>query len=155
VVSLDTLRDCELFSSLGDRELAKLAAIACENTYDAGTVICAERNPARQLFILRKGRVQLDIRLRPELQPGGDVTIAEVEPGRIFGWSSLVKQRSFTASATALEEVTLVAIEGDDLIGLLDEDMHLGFVVMKQLAEVIASRLHHTREKCETSIEAA
>jgi CRP-like cAMP-binding protein len=149
MVSVDTLRTCELFTALNDQELDKIAAIACEETYDAGAVICAERDLADRLFILKKGRVQLHIRLRPGLEPGGEATIDEVEPGRIFGWSSLVKQRRFTASARALGLVTLVVIQGDDLNALFDQDMHIGFVVMKQLAEVIASRLHHSRELCE------
>ena len=153
MVSVDTLRACELFTALNDQELLKIATIACDHTYDAGAVICAERDLAEQLFILKEGRVQLRFRLRPGLGPGGEVTIDEVEPGRIFGWSSLVKQRRFTASATALEQVVLIAIQGDDLSTLFDEDTHIGFVVMKQLAEVIASRLHHTRELCETAVE--
>jgi CRP-like cAMP-binding protein len=155
MVSVDTLRTCELFPALNDQELTKIAALACEETYDAGAVICAERDLAGRLFILKTGRVQLQIRLRPGLEPGGEVTIDEVEPGRIFGWSSLIKQRRFTASARALEQVTLVVIQGDDLNALFDQDTHVGFVVMKQLAEVIASRLHHTREQCETSAETA
>jgi CRP-like cAMP-binding protein len=151
MISVDGLRICELFATLNDKELAKIAAIASEETYDAGTVICAERDLANRLFILNTGRVRLHIRLRSELDAGGEVTIDEVESGRIFGWSSLVKQRRFTASAKALEQVNLVVIEGEDLSALFDQDAHIGFVVMKQLAEVIASRLYHTRELCEQS----
>jgi CRP/FNR family cyclic AMP-dependent transcriptional regulator len=153
MVSVDALRSCELFTALPDPELAKIAAIASEATYDTGTVLCAERDQADRLFILQRGRVQLRIRLRPALEAGADVTVDEVEPGRIFGWSSLVKQRRFTASATALEPVVLLAIQADDLNALFDQDPHLGFVVMKQLAEVIASRLHRTRELCEPFVE--
>jgi CRP/FNR family cyclic AMP-dependent transcriptional regulator len=153
MVSLDTLRCCELFPGLSDAELAQIAAIAREAVFDAGDQICAEREAANRLFILQKGRVQLQIRLRPGLEQGGEATIEEVEPGRIFGWSSLVKQRRFTASARALEPVTVVVIGGDELDALFDRDVHLGFVVMKQLAEVIACRLQHTREICERRAE--
>jgi CRP-like cAMP-binding protein len=40
--------------------------------------------------------------LRSDLEPNGDVTIEEVTPGQIFGWSALVRQRRFTASVRAL-----------------------------------------------------
>jgi CRP-like cAMP-binding protein len=76
------------------------------------------------------------------------MTIEEVEPGRIFGWSSLVKQRRFTASARALDEVTVMCIRAEELNDLFDQNSHIGFVVMKQLAEVIASRLRRTRDLC-------
>jgi CRP/FNR family cyclic AMP-dependent transcriptional regulator len=149
MVDVEALRCCELFPGLSDEELARIAGIACEEAYQPGDLICAEQDVANRLFILQEGRVQVRVRLRSALQPGGEATIEEVEPGRIFGWSSLVKQRRFTASARALEAVWLLVIQAEDLNALFDRDRHIGFVVMKQLAEVIASRLRHTREVCE------
>jgi CRP/FNR family cyclic AMP-dependent transcriptional regulator len=149
MVETESLRACELFVGLSDEELAQFANIAAEESYEPGDLICAEREIADRLFILSKGCVQVHIRLRPALEPGGEATIEEVEPGRIFGWSSLVKQRRFTASARALTPATVIILRADDLNALFDRDAHVGFVVMKQLAEVIASRLRHTREVCE------
>ena len=77
------------------------------------------------------------------------MTVNTFGPGQIFGWSSLVKQRRFTASARALEPVQAIVIQGNELNALFDRNVHMGFVVMKQLAEVVASRLRHTRETCE------
>jgi CRP/FNR family cyclic AMP-dependent transcriptional regulator len=153
LASTENLRCCELFVGLSDAELAPIAAIAHEEAYEAGDLICAERELADRLFILKQGRVQVHVHLRPGLDPGGEATVEEVEPGRILGWSSLVKQRRFTASALALEPVTLLVIQADDLNALFDRDTHMGFVVMKQLAEVIALRLQHTREICEQETE--
>ncbi len=149
MASIEALHGCELFVGLQEAELEQLAAIACAQTYQAGEPIFAERELADRLYILQTGRVRVHMRLRSPLEPEGDVTVEEVEPGRVFGWSSLVKQRRFTASARALEPVTLLAIEGSDLQALFDQNAHLGFVVMKQLAEVIASRLRHIRLVCE------
>ena len=149
MVEIESLRACELFVGLSDEEMAQFASIAAEESYEPGDLICAEREMADRLFILSKGCVQVHIRLRSALEPGGETTIEEVEPGRIFGWSSLVKQRRFTASARALTPATVIVLHADDLNALFDRDAHVGFVVMKQLAEVIASRLRHTREVCE------
>ncbi|MCL7451428.1 MAG: cyclic nucleotide-binding domain-containing protein [Anaerolineae bacterium] len=149
MVELDALRHCELFADLSDKELGQLAAIVCEERHEPGSLICAERELADRLFVLSRGRVQLQIRLRGHLEPAGEATIEEVEPGRIFGWSSLVKQRRFTASARALDPVAVLSIRADDLRALFDQSPHIGFVVMKQLAEVVASRLQHTRQVCE------
>ena len=149
MVEIESLRTCELFVGLSDGELAQFAGIAAEESYEPDDVICAERAEADRLFILSEGSVQVHIRLRSALEPDGEATIEEVERGRIFGWSSLVKQRRFTASARALTPTTVIVLHADDLNALFDRDAHLGFVVMKQLAEVIASRLRHTREICE------
>jgi len=148
MVSTDDLTACELFGDLTTAELEQIAAIAHKQTYQPGELICVEQERAERLFILDQGRVQLNIHLRSALEPGGEVTIEEVKPGCVFGWSSLVKQRRFTASARALESVSVIVVGADDLNELFDRSAHIGFVVVKQLAEVIASRLHHTRAAC-------
>ena len=148
MVSTDDLTACELFGGLTTAELEQIAAIAHKQTYQPGELICVEQERADRVFILDRGRVQLNIHLRSSLEPDGEVTIEEVEPGRVFGWSSLVKQRRFTASARALEPVSVIVVWADDLNGLFDRSAHIGFVVVKQLAEVIASRLDHTRAAC-------
>jgi CRP-like cAMP-binding protein len=148
MVSLDELCPCELFAGLSRDELAQIARITHKETYLPGDLICIEREQAERLFILCQGRVQIHIQLRSSLEPPGWMTIEEVKPGCIFGWSSLVKQRRFTASVRALDLVTVMYIRADDLVVLFDQNAHMGFVVMKQLAEVIASRLRRTRELC-------
>jgi len=102
MVSVDSLCSCELFAGLDAEELAQIAAIAGQETYQAGDLICAEREVADRLFILCEGRVEVRVRLHSSFESGGEMTIEEVEPGCVFGWSSLVKQRRFTASARAL-----------------------------------------------------
>jgi CRP-like cAMP-binding protein len=146
MVSVDELCPCELFVGLSDDELAQIARITHKETYSPGDLILIEREQAERLFILCQGRVQIHIQLRSSLEPSGGTTIEEVEPGRIFGWSSLVKQRRLTASVRALNPVTVLYIKADELVALFDDNAHIGFVVMKQLAEVIASRLRRTRE---------
>lgn len=149
MIRTEELCSCELFVGLNDEEIEQIAALARKETYEAGELICAEREAADHLFVLCEGRVQVHIRLRSSLEPDGEVMIEEVEPGHIFGWSSLVKQRRFTASVRALEPVTALAFRAEELNALFDRNAHIGFVLMKQLAEVIASRLRHTREICE------
>jgi CRP/FNR family cyclic AMP-dependent transcriptional regulator len=149
MITIEALRSCELFTGLSDEELEQIAAFAVAETYQAGQQIFAERQVADRLFILSSGRVQMRIHLGSSLRPDREVTVEEVEPGCIFGWSSLVTQRRFTASARALEPVTVVVVEPADLNALFDRNAHIGFVVMKQLANVVASRLNHTRQRLE------
>jgi len=149
MVTVEALRSCELFNGLSDEELEQIAAFAVAETYQAGKQIFAERQVADRLFILSSGRVQMQIHLGSSLRPDREVTVEEVEPGRIFGWSSLVTQQRFTASARALEAVTVIVVEAADLTSLFDRNAHIGFVVMKQLAKVVASRLSRTRQRLE------
>ena len=149
MVSVEDLCACELFTNLSHEELAQIANIAQKKQYEEGDLLCVERKLADRLFILCQGRVRVHIQLHSPLEQDGEMTIEEVKPGRVFGWSSLVRQQRFTASARALEAVTVIEIKADQLNSLFDRHAHIGFVIMKQLAEVIASRLRHTREVCE------
>ncbi|MBC8446692.1 MAG: cyclic nucleotide-binding domain-containing protein [Chloroflexi bacterium] len=146
---MEALRRCELFSELDDEELSLIAPLCHERVYEAGETIFSAQETAEELYILQEGRVALQIRLRSAVERSGDITIEEVEPGHIFGWSSVVKQQRFTATARALERTKVCAIPGSDLNTLFGQHTHIGFVVMKQLADVISSRLRHTREELE------
>jgi CRP/FNR family transcriptional regulator len=147
MVSIEALRGCELFGELNDAELGEMAALCREESYPAGATIFTEAEMAEDIYILQEGRVILQIQLHSMTQVSGDVTIEEVEPGHIFGWSALVKQRRLTASAQCLEDVRVVTMKGQALNELFEKNAHIGFVVMKRLADVISSRLRITRER--------
>ena len=147
MVSIEALRGCELFGELNDAELGEMAALCREESYPAGATIFTEAEMAEDIYILQEGRVILQIQLHSMTQVSGDVTIEEVEPGHILGWSALVKQRRLTASAQCLEDVRVVTMKGQALNELFEKNAHIGFVVMKRLADVISSRLRITRER--------
>lgn len=153
MVRIESLRSSELFGGLVDDELAQVAALVSEETYRPGDEICSEQDVADRLFILQSGRVEVCIHLRSATNPDCCVTVEEMEHGRIFGWSSLVKQQRFTASAKAIEPVSLITLSASDMNALLDHNAHIGFVVMKHLAEVVASRLQRTRELLDRQTE--
>ena len=147
MVSIDALRQCELFTDLNDEELAKITQICSEETHEPQEIIFGESEVADKVYILQAGRVAVQMHLRSDLEPNGDVIIEEVTPGRIFGWSALVRQRRFSASVRALEKARVIAIKSADLNALFEENSHIGFVVMKRLADVISSRLRRTRQQ--------
>ena len=151
MIDVEALRSCNLFEGLSQEELQEIATIGEEETYEAGELICVEQELADRLFIIGAGRVEVRVHLHSSLEPDGEVSLEQVEPGSVFGWSSLVKQHRFTASVRALERSHVIAIKGADLNALFERNPHIGFVVMKQLAEVIALRLRRTREFCRES----
>ena len=149
MTAVDALRRCELFAELDDAELELIAPLCREKVYAAGETIFSVHDEAVELYFVQEGRVALMIQLRSGVERSGDVTLEDLEPGHVFGWSSVVKQQRFTASALALEPVKVCAVQASALNALFDQHTHIGFVVMKQLANVISSRLRHTRDELE------
>ena len=144
-VPLELLRQCALFADLCDAELGQVARICHPETHPPGTLIFGQDDIAEKIYILQEGRIAIGMHLRSDSEPAAQLTIEESVPGHVFGWSALVKQQRFTACARALDPVKVLAIRGVDLHALFDENAHVGFVVMRRLADVISARLRLTR----------
>lgn len=130
------------FQELSPANLEKLISIAHFVDARKDQLILREGDPQDYLYILVDGRVATEIHV-----PGrGQTRVFTIQPPDILGWSSVtpgVRQR--TASARALTDSRLIAFGADELRRLCDEDYELGYVVMRRLANVIASRLQVTR----------
>lgn len=145
MIATQALKACELFEELSDEELQEIAKICCEERREGGCVIFAEGDEANSLYILQEGKIRLEYEICPQPDFCREIAIVLDKKGQLFGWSALVKPRRLTATARCVGGVTLIAIEGSDLNDIMEKNSHIGFVVMKELAEVIASRLRDAR----------
>jgi len=122
-------------------QMARVAALAREASFSAGEEIFREGEQARHLLIIESGRAALTV-----LIPGrGEMTLMTVEAGDLLGWSAFVPPHHKTASAKALTSVTALAIEGEALRALCDEDPALGYALCGRISQVLAKRLKATR----------
>ena len=127
-------------AKLAPRFRMKLLSLAHSFRYSAGTTIFREGDPSLYFYLVKSGRVALDIAV-----PAGAVCLLTVGPGDIFSWSALLESHAETATARAIEEVEVLEIKGEALQGLCWEDTELGIEFYRALAEVIAARLSATR----------
>jgi CRP-like cAMP-binding protein len=145
MVSVQMLRDSDLFGELSDEKVGQIARLCREEVYPGRATILQEDEEAQTLYILQDGLVT--IRIRSTAHEGGLMVDAANERGETFGWSALIEPRRYTASAVCLGEVKVLTIEGAELMKLLEEDLQLGFTVMKKVAGIISSRLRNTRSQ--------
>jgi len=66
--------------------------------------------------------------------------------GRAFGWPALGEAPSRHRHRPVRGGVTVIAIEGSELNDIMEKNSHIGFVVMKRLAEVTASRFREAKK---------
>jgi len=145
VITIDTLRTCEIFSELTDEELQQIIPFCREERYKKDTVMFSEGDEATTFYILQEGKVSLQYVICPQPDYCQDATILLDKPGDFMGWSSLVKPRRMTASGLCLTDVQLVAIDSKGLNELTQRDSHFGFVIMKELAGSINKRLKEAK----------
>ena len=130
------------FQELEENLFDLLLSISALRTFESRDEIFKEGDKEDYLYIVLEGRVALEMYV-----PGkGRVRVYTAEPMDVVGWSSVtpvVRQR--TASARAVLPSRLIAIDSTKLRLLCDQNHDLGYVVMRRLANVIASRLLVTR----------
>lgn len=145
---LKGIQESPVFQKLSAEQLNKLADISREETYEAGQRIFREGEQARVLYMLEEGKVILEMRIAPlpERRPSPQATVDVVIRGEVFGWSAISRPHVFTTTAQAVDKCKVVAIDGAKLLELMGADPSMGYEVMSRLAEVIVSRLMHTRQ---------
>jgi len=130
------------FRDLQPKHLNQVADIAQLRRVKAGEVIFREGDKEDYIYIVLEGRIALDMFVPHR----GKVRFYTAEPWEVFGWSSVtptVRQR--TAGAVAALDSWIVGFEAEKLRQLCDADHDLGYVVMRRLSNIVASRLMVTR----------
>lgn len=136
------LQSIPWFQEIRPEHFDRLCGIAALREVEAGEELFREGDKEDYLYVVLEGRVAVEI-----FVPGrGRMRIYTAEPMDVVGWSSVtpvIRQR--TASATAVLPGRLIAFDAKKLRTLSDEDHELGYVVMRRMANVVASRLLVTR----------
>ncbi len=137
------VRGYQLFSGLNESELEKIAQICDRRNYDCYDVIFSPEKPSGELYLVESGKESIQIEI-PISGPDDKIVIHTLSRGEAFGWASLSSYHVHTAIARCLEPVSVISIDGHSLMQLLEEDNHIGYIVMRNLTEVISSRLSYT-----------
>ena len=144
--SLTILKETQIFQYLTDEQLKRMEPLAVEEKHKAGTVLYKEGEAAGKCYIVTEGKIVLDMKIdmgpsAPPLQ----VTVDVITKGEEMSWSTFVEPHIFTVSALCIDDATLLTFESKKLRALIHQDTTLGFNVMRGAANLIAKRLHHTR----------
>lgn len=138
---LETLRDGELFAGLSEEGCRAVEGLAQRRSHAAGEVLFRAGDPADELYVIRRGRVELTFPL-VVLGETRETRFQSLEPGRTLAWSALVPPHRMTMSARASTDVELLVLERARLLDELGRRPDVGHAVMGNLSRVVAARLH-------------
>jgi CRP-like cAMP-binding protein len=113
---------------------------------EAGTVLLQEGKEADWLYLLLSGGVDINFKSEDVHYPNGVKVfhVGEVNPGDLFGYSSMVAPYKYLASATASQASRIIRFDARALRTLGDLDCGLGLAVMQQIAKTAVERLVYT-----------
>lgn len=135
------LAEHPFFQGLPPDDIALLTGCASNVVFKAGEVIRREGDAANEFFVIRQGKVALELYL-PER---GQVVLQTVGAGEIFGWSWLIPPHEWRFDARALELTRVLALDGKCLRQKFDAHPRLGYALLQRVAQVFAERLLATR----------
>lgn len=124
------LQDIDVFKDVRVEDLAHLASIAEETTFQAGSNLYEVNDSSDSLYLITYGKVRLH---------RNDQEIAVSGPREAFGTWSLFDNQPRVATATAIEETEVLRISREDFYDLLSDNVRIAEAMLKSLARRLRS----------------
>jgi CRP/FNR family transcriptional regulator, cyclic AMP receptor protein len=135
------LSEHPFFKNLEERHLELLVGCASNVRFDAGEFIFHQGEEASQFYLLRRGRVSVEM-----FSSGrGPITVQTLGEGEILGWSWLIPPYRWMFDARSTELTQAIALDGKCLRNKSEQDHDLGYELLKRFAQIMEERLNATR----------
>jgi CRP-like cAMP-binding protein len=128
-------------SDLRPEHIELLSGCASNVRFNAGQFLFHEAEEANKFFIIRQGKVAIEIFFPAR----GPITIETIGEGDVLGWSWLVFPYHWRFDARAVETTLAIVLDGTCLRNKCEEDHDLGYELLKRFAHIIDRRLQATR----------
>jgi CRP/FNR family transcriptional regulator, cyclic AMP receptor protein len=137
----ELLGETAVFAGMRPDQLDLIAGCGRITPFEAGERLFREGDSAETFWLLRHGRVALELYM-----PGrGAMTVSTHGPGEVVGWSWLFPPYRWHLDGRAVDHGSAVAFDGACLRGKADADHELGYELMKRFAARMVERLQATR----------
>ncbi|MFQ6113592.1 MAG: Crp/Fnr family transcriptional regulator [bacterium] len=136
---IELLKEARVFKECTSQELQEIAKICQRRAFKNGERIFEAESPAQNLYRVAEGAVELNFKV-VHYHASKEMTLDRKFKGEAFGWSALTEPFIYTLSAIAVQDSVLLTIKANDIKKLCTENNHLGYVLMKNIAEIIGGR---------------
>ena len=135
------LQSVDLFEGLAADEIEKVARICAEKQFSKGQIITKEGDRGDELFIIAEGFVDVLLGDKPSSSARVVVSLGS---GQVIGEMALLDQGPRSASLRASSEPAILqVIQREDFETLCQENTHIGYIVMRNLAVDLSFKLRH------------
>ena len=142
MVELDLLKKMDLFWGMNDNELQLVWDTASTEKYEPATVIFREGDPCYRLYIVLEGTIEIST----EIAEGHPQILGELTRGKMFGEMALIDDVARSATATTLENSTLVSITRDDFLDLIEKYPLFAAKALINFSRTLSKRLRSTNQ---------
>lgn len=135
------LAEHPFLKDLDSRHLELIVGCASNVRFDPGHFIFRDGEEANQFYVLRHGKVALEI-VAPQRGP---IIVETLGEGEILGWSWLIPPYNWHFDARAVELTRAIALDGKCLRTKCEQDHDLGYELLKRFAHIMEQRLEATQ----------
>ena len=132
------LSQVKLFGGLTDAERDALKASARLRQGKAGELIIRQGETLGSMFIVLGSEVEVRVDGKRVVTLSGQPLVGEIE---------FLDELSATADVLLLKETDFIELNNVALIGLMEKQPRLGYVLMREIAKIEAQRLRKTTRK--------
>ncbi|HVO63823.1 MAG TPA: cyclic nucleotide-binding domain-containing protein [Terriglobales bacterium] len=129
------------FTGLEPHYLEPLVSCASNMRFQAGTYIFKVGGEANEFYLIRAGRVALEV-IAPQQKP---IIVSTLDKGEILGWSWLLPPYKWKFDARAIEDTRAIALDAKCLRTKCEQNHDLGYELLKRFAQIVDRRLEATR----------
>lgn len=136
-----TLIKTKVFKDLTAEEIGLVEKLVGDRSYKANTKVVKEGDASTDFYICVEGELALQIDV-----PGrGTITTGTIGNNNIFGWSALATTPHYGASVVTRKDSRVLVVSGNNMKVIFEKHPRIGYCVMRNLIEVISSRLQDVR----------
>ncbi len=143
------IKQAAIFQDLTDEQLARIDERGEHRTATEGDTIFAEGSSGHSLFVLLEGRVQISVKMSRDSE---QAPVHTVVPGEVFGEFAFVTNQERSATARASQDSAYFAFKRETFHELADEDPKLGYVVLREVGQILVERLVKTTRELRESL---
>jgi CRP/FNR family cyclic AMP-dependent transcriptional regulator len=129
------------FQGLDDSMITMFAGCAHNVHFRPGEYLFHEGEPADAFFVVRHGRVSLEVRAAA----GPALVVDTVHDDDVLGWSWLVPPFRWTFDARATDQTSATAFDGGCLREKAMADPVVGFALLQRVVTVMSERVQSAR----------
>jgi CRP-like cAMP-binding protein len=135
----ETLKHHGFTQGLPETQIADLAKMATEVSFDENDVIFADGQHSTAFYLLLTGSVVVELRTAVCV-----MAVQSLGPGQVFGWSSLLDRQDTLFQVRARERTSALRIDAARLKALCLADTALGVALFHRVLHVVAGRVKAT-----------
>ena len=143
------IKQATIFAGLDDVQMGKIGEKGERRKFAQGDVVFEEGSSGHELYIVLEGRIEITVKMARESE---QAPVHVVEPGAIFGEFSLVSDHERSATAVACQDSLCFVLKRSVFRQIADEDPKLGYIVLRDLGEILVERIIKTTQELRASL---